>query len=74
MKSEQMTLSRGEKGPRLQARHTSISDSVARIERSEIRDRPANAAGRSRVSLALNPGYSSPLPDPPRKRGREPAT
>ena len=32
---------------------------VARIERSEIRDCPINTASRPRVSLALNPGYSS---------------
>ena len=31
---------------------------VARIERSEIRDRPLLMAALPRVSLALNPGYS----------------
>jgi len=31
---------------------------VARIERSEIRDHPINTVRRPRVSLALNPGYS----------------
>src|SRR5262245_55332939 len=36
---------------------------VARIERSEIRERPVNAAKLPRVSLALNPGYRASLPD-----------
>jgi hypothetical protein len=36
-----------------------MHQSVARIERSEIRDGRANTQHRSRVSLALNPGYSA---------------
>ena len=36
---------------------------VARIERSEIRERPVNTAKPPRVSLALNPGYGPELVD-----------
>jgi hypothetical protein len=34
-----------------------LASSVARIERSEIRDSPTTRQRRSRVSLALKPGY-----------------
>ena len=36
---------------------------VARIERSEIRERLVNTAKLPRVSLALNPGYGPELVD-----------
>jgi hypothetical protein len=40
------------------ARRAGKGATVARIERSEIRDRPLLMAALPRVSLALNPGYS----------------
>src|SRR5216683_7575934 len=40
-----------------------VRSSVARIERSEIRDRPSIRQCRPRVSLALNPGYAATPPE-----------
>jgi hypothetical protein len=40
------------------SKSAACSARVARIERSEMRERASNSQHRSRISLALNPGYS----------------
>src|SRR5262249_7004785 len=44
---------------RMRMRYSACLWSVARIERSDIREQWRNLLGRSRISLTLNPGYKA---------------